>query len=117
MSGLTAALAWKFPGNAFSVNDEAGAIQQWDGPDPQPNQTAIDQALVDYAVVKDDVLSERQASADLATAVNKALRDLLLDIEQRLRAAGQNSTLSGIAAATNKAEYSAALKTIVKSHL
>ena len=117
MSDLAEALAWKFPGNPFSVNDETGQIQQWLGPDPQPDQAAIDQAVADFAAVKDEILSDRRATADLATPINKALRDLLLDIEQRLRAAGQTSTLPDIAAATNKAEYTGALKTIVKSYL
>ncbi len=65
----------------------------------------------------DDADRDARASVNLDAAINKALRDLLLDIEQRMRAAGQTSTLPDIAAATNKSEYTAALKEIVKSYL
>lgn len=60
---------------------------------------------------------DAQAAAVLDRAINKTLRDVLLDLEQRLRAAGLTSTLPDIAAATNKAEYRAALKEILNSYL
>ena len=85
--------------------------ERWDGALDVRDATA--QELADF----DDADRDTRAAADLDAAVNKALRDLLLDIEQRMRAAGQTSALSGIAAATNKAEYTAALKAVVKSHL
>ncbi len=58
-----------------------------------------------------------RAGLALDMAINKALRNLLFDIESRLRAVGQTSTLVNIAAAGNQAEYRAALKDIVESHL
>lgn len=85
--------------------------ERWDGAIDVRAATA--QELADY----DDAKNEALASVALAMAINKALRDLLLDIEQRLRAAGQTSTLPDIAAATNQVQYTTALKDIVKSHL
>ena len=84
--------------------------ERWDGAVGVRPATA--QELADF----DDTENEKTASAVLATPLNLTLRDVLLDIEQRLRAAGQTSTLTDIAAATNQAEYTAALKTILKSH-
>ena len=85
--------------------------ERWDG------ATGVRVATVQELADFDDAAQDRQAAANLDMALNKALRDLLLDIEQRLRAAGQTSTLPGIAAATNKAEYTTALKKVVKSYL
>ena len=85
--------------------------ERWDG--AAGTRAATAQELADY----DDADRDARAAADLDAALNKTLRDLLLDIEQRLRAAGQNSTLTDIAAAGNQAEYTAALKQIVKSYL
>ncbi len=85
--------------------------ERWDG--AVGIRAATPQELADY----DDADRDTRAAADLDAAINKSLRDLLLDIEQRLRAAGQNSTIPDIAAATNQAEYTAALKEIVKSYL
>jgi len=56
------------------------------------------------------------AEGDLNTPLNKTLRDLLLDIEQRLRGAGQTSTIPSIAAATNTAEYKSAVKAIHEAY-
>ena len=86
-------------------------IERWDGVGGLRAATALE--LADF----DDVARDKRAAANLDMALNKALRDLLLDIEQRLRAAGQTSTLPDIAAATNKTEYTTALKTVVKSYL
>jgi len=85
--------------------------ERWDGAVGVRAATA--QELIDF----DDAARDKQVTADMDMAINKTLRDLLLDIEQRLRAAGQNSALPDIAAATNKAEYTTALKEIVKSYL
>lgn len=85
--------------------------QRWDGATGVRNATA--QELAD----QDNVARDDSAAASLNTAVNKAIRDILLDIEQRLRAAGQTSGISSIAAATTQAEYTAALREIVKGHL
>ena len=83
---------------------------RWDGANGVRPATA--QELADI----DEGEKDKTAGAQLAMPLNLALRDLLLDIEQRLRAAGQTSTLPGIAAAANKADYTAALKQIVKLH-
>ncbi len=85
--------------------------ERWDGAVGVRAATA--QELIDYDNANRDV----RATTNLDTAINKTLRDLLLDIEQRLRAAGQISIIPDIAAATNKAEYRAALKDIIKSYL
>ncbi len=76
-------------------------------------RAATAQELADH----DEAHLESSATANISTPLNKTLRDLLLDIEQRLRAAGETSTLPDIAAATNKAQYTAALKDIVKTYL
>jgi len=60
---------------------------------------------------------EHTALRDLDAALNKTLRDLFLDIEVRLRGAGQPSGIPGIVAATNKTTYMAALKDIMKTYL
>ena len=83
---------------------------RWDG--ATGIRPAAAQELADF----DATANDKTATSTLATPLNLALRDVLLDIEQRLRAAGQTSTLPDIAAATNKAEYKAALKKIVESH-
>lgn len=85
--------------------------ERWDGGSGVRLATALE--LDNF----DDAAKEKIAAVDLDEAINKALRDLLLDIEQRLRAAGQTSTLPDIAAATNVSQYTNALKTIVKSYL
>ncbi len=84
--------------------------ERWDGATGVRAATA--QELDDF----DDADKDIRAAGDLGNAINKTLRDLLLDIEQRLRSGG-DSTIPDIAAATNKAEYTAALKMIVKSYL
>ena len=86
-------------------------LDRWDG--ATGIRVATAQELADH----DDALLESRAASNLDAAINKAIRDLLLDIEQRLRAAGETSTLPDIAAANNKAEYTAALKDIVKIYL
>ncbi len=83
---------------------------RWD--DGTGIRAATQQELDDFDAA--DV--EKRAEGDLNTPLNKALLDMFLDIEQRLRAAGQNSTISEIAAATNKAEYKTAVKDIYKTH-
>ncbi len=85
--------------------------ERWDG--ATGTRAATAQELTDY----DDADRDARSATDLDAAINKALRDLLLDIEQRLRAAGQTSTLPDIAVATNKAEYTGAIKDIIKSYL
>lgn len=100
MSQRTEALAWKFSGNQFAVNDETGTIIHWDGPDPQPDEAAIVQAETEYAVVApaleqraDDLRVLREAGKDLAlvltelvdwTLANTAMQasDFTLNVKQ-----------------------------------
>ncbi len=84
---------------------------RWDG--ALGVRSATSQELTDF----DDVLAETDAANTLDAAINKTLRDLFLDIEQRFRAVGQTSTLPDIAAANTKSEYTAALKARVKTYL
>lgn len=61
---------------------------------------------------------DQSATDQINTPVNKLLRDLLWDLEQRLRAAGQvTSDNPDITAATTKDDYTAALKTGLKARL
>ncbi len=83
---------------------------RWDGATGVRAATAQERA--DY----DDAAADKRAAGSLNTPVNKTLRDVLLDIEQRLRALGEISSLPGIAAANNPAKYTAALKNIAKSY-
>ena len=109
------ALAWKWPGNEFSLRAD-DSLNQWSGPDPRPDEAALQQAEIEYAVVASDVEGDARAGHDLNTPLNKTLRDIFLDLEIRLRAAGQTSSLPGIAAATDPAEYTAALRGIHKTY-
>lgn len=63
----------------------------------------------------EDAAKDQAATATLNTPINKLLRDLCWDIEQRLRAAGQDSSLTDVAAAATKADYTAALKDRIKA--
>ncbi len=85
--------------------------ERWDGAVGVRAATAGE--LTDF----DDAVQDKKAVAALDMAINMAIRDLLLDIEQRLRAAGQTSTLPDIAAANTKPEYNTALKTLIKTYL
>ena len=85
-------------------------LDRWDG------ATGIRAATQQETDDLDDAKIDAKSEAKLNSPLNKTLRDLFLDIEQRLRAAGQTSTISDIAAATNPAEYKTALKKIIKSH-
>lgn len=85
--------------------------QRWDG--ALGVRAATAQELSDVV----DARVTKTVDATLASPLNLTLRDLLLDIEQRLRDAGHNSTLPDIAGAGDKAEYTAALKKILKSYL
>lgn len=117
MSQRTLALAWKYPSNQFAVNDETGSIIHWEGPDPEPDETQIQQAETEYAVVSVEVKTEKLASYELNTPLNKTLLDIFLDIETRLRDLSSTSGLPDIAAATNQADYTLALKTILKAKM
>lgn len=109
------ALAWKWPNSEFSLFAD-DSLNDWRGPDPRPDGATIDQAEADYALVAAEVEAETRASNDLDTPLNKALRDVFLDLETRLRALGSTSELPDIAAATNLAKYTTAIKTILKTY-
>lgn len=65
----------------------------------------------------EDSAKDQAATDELNTPINKVLRDLLWDLEQRLRAAGQDSTLPDVAAAATQGDYTGVLKDRVKSKL
>ncbi len=64
-----------------------------------------------------DAIRDGQAQQKVDDAVHKVVRDLFFDVERRLRALGADSFEADIAAATNLAEYTAALKARVKAEL
>jgi len=80
-----------------------GPCHLWDGAAWQPDPTA------------EDARKDGDANVTLNTPINKVLRDLLWDLEQRLRAAGQDSTHADVAAAGAKNDYTAVLKDRVKA--
>ena len=74
----------------------------------------------------DDGKDDESAGLELNTPLNKALRDVLLNLEARMVQAGVLANdpaipaavrIDSIAAATNEAEYTAALKGLVKSYM
>ena len=89
--------------------------ERWDGVEPPGGGTrpATAQEIADF----DEAENETRAGGELATPLNLTLRDLFLDIETRLRAAGETSGIQVIADASDPPAYTAALKTILKSHL
>ncbi len=82
----------------------------------EADKLATEQAYANDTPAREDAERKTISGADLGTALNKTLRDLLLDIEQRLRAAGQNSNIQDIANAGNKNEYLQALRKIHESY-
>ncbi len=94
---------------AFEVASEPQGDERWNGDEVTPALRApTAQELSNDAVAEKNTKS----ASDLGTALNKTLRDLLLDIEQRLRAAGQTSNIQDIADASNQTEYLQALRKI-----
>ena len=94
--------------------------ERWDG--ATGVRAATTQEMADYDDAKNDV----DAQSNLDKAINKALRDILLNLEARMIQAGVTADAATIpaavrqpeiAAATNVAEYTTALKNIVKSYL
>ena len=74
--------------------------------------------LASLPTVEQQADSQRDSSATITlnTPINKTLRDVLWDIELRLRAAGQLSADPDIAAAATKPDYAGVLKNIVKGY-
>ena len=79
-------------------------------------QVAAYLASLPTAEQRADSQRDSSATITLNTPINKALRDVLWDIELRLRAAGQLSADPDIAAAATKAAYAGVLKNIVKGY-
>lgn len=74
----------------------------------------------------EDEDKNKEAEVELDAAINKALRDVFMNIEARLQHLGVTANdanipaavrLPDIEAATNKTEYTAALKSMVKGYL
>ena len=63
-----------------------------------------------------DAHKDSEATIVLNTPINKALRDIFWDIEERLRLAGQVSGNPDIAAAGTKNAYAGVLKALVKGY-
>ena len=108
---------WRVPahdsGTHISIEADAtpnARTDDWDG--ATGIRVATQQELDDFDAAKLD----RESTSQVNTPINKTLLDLLLDLETRLRRAGQPSDLPLILAATNAAEYKAALKEILESH-
>ena len=85
--------------------------ERWDG------ATGTRAATTGEMDAYDDAVKDAAATIDLSKPVTVVLRDILWDIELRLRAAGQTSAESDIAAAADKTAYTQALKTRVKAKL
>lgn len=87
-------------------------------PEPPPGLHCLwDGAAWVLDAAAEDAANDQAATAELNTPINKVLRDLLWDLEQRLRAAGQDSTLPDVAAAATQGDYTGVLKDRVKSKL
>lgn len=75
---LHAALMWKWPGAKCVVR--GGTLERWDGPQVQPTDAEIAQALTDYRAQNIAVTEERDRQIDqklmiaLATAVHKRFK-------------------------------------------
>ena len=70
-----------------------------------------------FDATADDAANDSDATVRLNTPINKVLRDVFWDLEQRLRALGRDSALADVAAATTKGAYTTALKGRVKTFL
>ena len=81
-----------------------GQVYAWDG------------AAWQIDVVANEDRKDQAATGRLNTPVNRTLVDLLWDLEQRMRAAGQTSSIPEIAAAADKATYKVEGKNIVKGY-
>ncbi len=94
---------------AIDVSEMPDArLHRWDG------ATGVRVATQPETSDLDETAFENESVAKVNTPINKTIRDLLMDIEVRLRAAGQTSSIPDIAAASNKSEYQTALKEILK---
>ncbi len=76
---------------------------RWDG------ATSVRAATAPEIAVFDRALSRERTKAALDTRLGKVLSIVLFDMEQRLRAAGQLSSLPGMAAVDSADEYADAI--------
>lgn len=80
---LLAALMWKWPGAKCVVR--GGVLERWDGPQVQPTDAEVAQALTDYRAQNIAAIEERDRQIDqkvlivLATAIHKRFKLLAGD--------------------------------------
>lgn len=83
-------------------------------PAPGPFHTYDGSAWI-YDPALEEAAKDAKATGSLGTPVNRVLRDVLWDLEQRLESLGASTAIPELAGAAGKAAYGAALKDLVKA--
>lgn len=93
------------------VNYPDRQTERWDG------DLGVRPATAQEIADETGVQNEATAGTALNTPLNKALRDIYWDMEQRLRALGSDSSFPAVVSETTKGGYTTALKDILKGYL